>query len=623
MILVRITISLLCILLALSSSQALADPTELPPQLPADRILQQLQLEQRERKLEQQPVIIEEDKIKPAPIKKDDRCVEIKDVKLEGVTIFSKRTQQQWLKNIFGQCVSFDQINQLLKDITDAYLKDNYSTTRAYFVNYDYQSKVMTLKIEEGKINSLILRSKKLPAKDDQTATPVKPDPIAKDSSQNSLSDQSQIFFAFPASKGEALNVKDLAQGIQQMNRLQSNKSTTLDIEPASVEGQSEVIITRYRNGILNGMLRPSISYDNYGSKATGRNNTTYSLTSENLLSINDSFTFSKILSDRSNTGFTSFSIPLGYYTFTYNRMRNHYFAYTDNDVKITGNSSSDDFGLNRLLFRDQKNQLDLTTNLNLRNQARATAGDPDFTSQRLSIARIGLNYRLQMGNAALLLGAQASKGLAILNAIQDDKSEYPLRKDSPRAQFEKYSYNLGFYYNMANLLQYNLSGQLQYSPDALYGPELIYVGGNESTVRGLQYSGLVGSKGGYLRNEITLNLATAVASLNSSSLTSAKAKFISLTKYVATGLRPYLFYDTGFTKAVTDFAQDSKSQFLAGRGVGLRYSDYFNVKYTDSLFVNGDVSYAKSMRANQTLLAQNSYHNSAVYLRLTAGIAF
>ncbi len=125
------------------------------------------------------------------------------------------------------------------------------------------------------------------------------------------LSDRTRILTAFPYDK-ESFNLRDVEQGLDQINRLQSS-SATMKILPGSEGGKSIVEIVNDEKRTTNA----KIGYDNLGRKSTGERRRVLTLQQDNLLMLNDNlyinYTHDQEGDDRiknSRNLYTSFSVP-------------------------------------------------------------------------------------------------------------------------------------------------------------------------------------------------------------------------------------------------------------------------------------------------------------------------
>src|ERR1051325_10368462 len=131
---------------------------------------------------------------------------------------------------------------------------------------------------------------------------------------------------AFPGVAGGILNLRDLEQGIDQVNRLQSN-AAKIDIQPGTEPGASDVVV---RNEIRKRWLA-SVGVDNSGVPATGDAIYSASLGADHLLGLNDFFNLSYRHSgdigppaSSDNVSFFG-SAPYGYWTFSLAASEFHY----------------------------------------------------------------------------------------------------------------------------------------------------------------------------------------------------------------------------------------------------------------------------------------------------------
>ncbi|WP_246792578.1 ShlB/FhaC/HecB family hemolysin secretion/activation protein, partial [Bartonella grahamii] len=131
-----------------------------------------------------------------------------------------------------------------------------------------------------------------------------------------------------------------------------------------------------------------------------------------------------------------------------------------------------------------------------------------DVSSRKLAIATFELDHSRKWLGGELSAHIGFHKGLAILGAY-DDKEQENATKNSPKGQFSKLSFSLG-YVRPFSLKQYNFryntlfSGQL--SPDTLFSSEQISLGGS-SSVRGVREAIYYGNNGAFWRNELSLLL--------------------------------------------------------------------------------------------------------------------
>src|SRR5690606_4835287 len=87
---------------------------------------------------------------------------------------------------------------------------------------------------------------------------------VPADTDGEALSDR-QLRWAFPANNDEPLNLRDLEQGLENLNRLSQNHSS-MDLEPGQQPGYTRVVVKNQRSRGLTG----GVGVNNSGSEATG-----------------------------------------------------------------------------------------------------------------------------------------------------------------------------------------------------------------------------------------------------------------------------------------------------------------------------------------------------------------
>ena len=186
--------------------------------LPADRDLirdrqERLLEEQRKRIEELQQLPGREASAEHAQPAQDERCFEIKSIKLQGVSLLSESTQQELLKPFLNRCLGANQLNELLKAITQHYIDQGYVTSRAYLPQQDLSDGELEVLVVEGRVEGL-------------------------DSS--AIATERELAMGFPGEPGEPLNLREMEQLVDQLNRLPS-RPAQLELLPGKEVGGSRV----------------------------------------------------------------------------------------------------------------------------------------------------------------------------------------------------------------------------------------------------------------------------------------------------------------------------------------------------------------------------------------------
>lgn len=418
-------------------------------------------------------------------------CHQIDELAIEGAPMLRAALVQRLTRDFVGRCLGIGDIEQILGLITQDYMERGYVTARAYLPAQDLNSRRLRILVLEGEIEGYRLE-----------------DDGAK-----------RIFVpgAFPSGPGDKLNLRDLEQGIDQINRLAANHAT-VDIEPGSVPGKSVVVIRNPRSF----PIHLALTYDNLGNKSTGKESRSATLILDSPLGLNERWMFTNRTSTPHESQHNSASnsldywMPLGNYSLGFNLSRSDYVNVltlaSGGRLATEGETISRTLNLERLLYRDQASKLGIFARAGSQETRNFIGGFlMTANSRKLSPLDVGATaYTLAWGG---LLTSQLaySQGLKAFGALEDEPGQ---DKSMPRAQFSKINLDLG--YNRRFTLgkqDFDWSAQavVQYARMPLYGSQQLLIG-STSTVRGFIANSLSGDRGYYLRNELAvpwqLNLA-------------------------------------------------------------------------------------------------------------------
>jgi hemolysin activation/secretion protein len=418
-------------------------------------------------------------------------CSDIKTVMIDSAPHLSTAVREQMNSDFSGRCVGVSDIEQMLGAITKDYIQRGYITTRAYLPAQELSTGVLRIQVVEGRIERIVI--------DDDGAGSIQPSN------------------AFPVRAGDLLNLRDLEQGVDQVNRLSSN-GAELDIKPGDLVGASTVVVHNRPTT----PLHATFTLDNQGSQSTGKNQEGLTLIADRMLGLNELVTLThrqSVPNDRESRSAVSDNVsvvvPFGYSTFSAFVSRSTYATQIKAPsgllLRANGNSGSDGVKLERVMYRDQRSKVTLSAGYTSKKIENYLA------DQFLSVSSRWLSvFDLAVGASTTMLGGVVSTSLGVSNGLklggaQNDLPNLP--DGAPHSQFSKLSYALSYYrpfkIGEADL---SLSSQLtgQDSRTGLQGSEQIAIGGLYS-VRGFSLNSISGDKGYYLRNELssvrTLNL--------------------------------------------------------------------------------------------------------------------
>jgi hemolysin activation/secretion protein len=453
-------------------------------------------------------------------------CLDIAEIKYEGNSVISNRTLKKITQAYTHKCLSISQINTLLKDITNVYMDAGYVTSRAFMVmpQTELKQKILQIKIVEGKLAEI----KNISA--------------------------AQKFTAFPGLEGEVLNLRDIEQGLEQINRLASN-AAQMDIKAAAENYYSDIIIKNTPNGTN----QVSLFGDNAGSKNTGEWRVGTKYIKDNLLGLNDQINLSlthapsESYEERTSNAITlGTSIPLGYWTFANNFSWSNYrtsfeLPISQNLYYTYGDTINNGFSVDRILSRGQKYKLSATAGITYQDTENYTQVldlklKTEASSRTLSVANFDLPLTLYYGGVIYLKPSYVV-GTKLFGALDDAQSSY-----TQKAQYEAYKF-YGYWLAPLPFGKFNMSVDSQYSEDELYSSEAFYVGGL-SSVRGFKEEGVQGDSGLVLRHDLSFDFSKMLGS------SSAWAKLFT----------PGIFFDYGQTHKNSD----NSNAYLAGAGAKL-----------------------------------------------------
>lgn len=408
-------------------------------------------------------------------------CFDIHHIDINGATLISEKKKKQVELSYVNQCIGMDGINHLINEISDWYIQRGYITSRAFITEQDLSLGELHISVLEGRLEKIHLEG----------ASPR------------------QLKMAFPGLEGGILNLRDIEQGMEQINRVRS-QPVQIEILPSEKPGYSIVNLTATPEFPLS----VSLNFDNSGQKSTGTGQLSGSLTGNNLLGLADKW----LVSGGRSSDFSSshdaqnfqagLSIPYGYNLFDYSYSWSDYLSTINNtgfNWASTGDSVTHRLSASRVLFRNGDIKTGVSVGLthqisnNYLNDVKL-----DSSSRKLTSLLFGLNHTQKILGGVATLNPTFSHGVPWLGA-EDDNDKHG---DMPKAEFKKWNVNGSFQLPVLNDLWWLSSVYGQWSPDRLYGSERLTIGG-DSSVRGFKERYLSGDNGGYWRNELNYTLFT------------------------------------------------------------------------------------------------------------------
>ncbi|UNF52623.1 hypothetical protein MNL02_02830 [Bartonella krasnovii] len=340
-------------------------------------------------------------------------CFPIHNIIVDGVYHIKERAISAVTDPYVGRCIGLADIQFLIKQLAKVYLDKGYVTARFYIPDQDIKnSKMLKFVVVEGKLSDIYYNG--FPA-----------------SAYNHV-----VWSAFPGLKGHILNMRDIEQGLDQINRLISGHATS-ELLPGREDGSTIVNISNQPGKAF----KVTVSHDNLEQSSTGYARYHAGLKLENILGMNDAWDFSYQRSQtdywggsaqegHSNNISVSVSIPYGYWTFGLNDTVYNYQSIIHGnftDIETTGDSSELHASTSRVLHRDGLSLTTLNVGLSYKrtnkylttsdiaNSAKATAN-----SQGLSISAGG-----PMDQGKYGIGKNIAKNILDHSKAHDEEEGY------------------------------------------------------------------------------------------------------------------------------------------------------------------------------------------------------
>ncbi|MFJ4064913.1 ShlB/FhaC/HecB family hemolysin secretion/activation protein [Pseudomonas sp. NPDC089996] len=499
--------------------------------------LRHFEQQQRLKRWQQPPLPerIEQPPAKPV----NSPCWAVSGLRIIGNRQLPDQALEPALRERVLPCMGIDDINSLLRSITQLYVSAGFPTSRPYLRQQPRDGAPLDIVIVEGFVESIELDAPELP-----------------------------LFLpgAFPGVLGQPLYLPALEQGLDQLNRLRAY-DLGMDLLPGDLQGGTRVVLQPNKVG---SRWHLDSRLDNRGSELTGRHRLSLALGVDSPLGLNDDLRVSLLSSVFHAPGQTQgitlyYSVPYGPWTFALNASQLTYDAPLPHSRQTSdGSSSYQGLSIERVLWRNQQGMLSVSARLDRKQLINRSAGavvtqqSPTLTSVEAGINLLWLKGGLWNGYVGIAQG---------LHWFAADES--PLGVERLRPDFRKYRASLLHLRQGSANTPWRWQSELamQYSDDSLPGVEQLLVS-DDSTVRGFRLRTYSGASGTAWRNTFSQPLPANWSP--------------------PLQIRPYLGLDVGWTRTATG----KPSQRLAGAAAGVELSlpssrlrlDYQRALYTSDL---------------------------------------
>jgi hemolysin activation/secretion protein len=401
---------------------------------------------------------------------------------LKGATALNSFEHRFLTRDFLNSSLDQNQVYELIRNVTNYYIKKGYITTRVYLPKQNFNSGQLVLGVSEGYIEDIRFKQ------------------------SVSFFERLSLITAFPHMKGNRLNLRHIEQGLDQINRLSSNQAIMKVVPSKDKLGYSTVFIenkTKVARHI-------SVNYDN--SKKITVMPRQVSLSQDNVLGINDFWNISYSQDHRDQKNYNnslsgSFSVPFGYTTFSGSYSRFNYMMLlpsTSTDVVSSGQTENKRFSLKTVLLKGQNTKTTVDGTVSIKHTT-SFMGDVinEPGTYRLVVLSVGGNQTWRGPFGIWSMGLHYYRGVSWWNATTQLLGA---SHSDINFQFKKIIGDLSVY-KRVNIFRVPVSfrstAQGYYSRHRLHSTEQMSVGGRYS-VRGFQEESISGDIGAYVRNEVS-----------------------------------------------------------------------------------------------------------------------
>jgi hypothetical protein len=395
-----------------------------------------------------------------------------------------------------GSCLGKNSINTIYDAFYNEILKSGFITTTINLPSQNLKGKTLTFEIIPGKIDEISLNDK------------------------NSTKNRASLFTSFKINKKDnILNLRDIEQALEVLQNA-SNGNVSFKLIPSNKENYSDIKITKEEKLPLN----LSLSFDNLGSRATGKYQGGVNLNALNLMGFNEIWysSYSKNIfkadkqsvendTKRGKTDNIYYGITIPYKRFSldFNEYRYNYDQAIPGAFgvyKYSGKSKRRNLTLNYLYHRDQISKNSIFFRL-WEKENKNYIEDYELDNQRKKTAgyEIGLSSQIFIENGHIVFGTTYKKGTGARGALRAPQEDY----NDGTNRFGMISVDFNFNKSSSIVpLTYDFKFHGMWNNRPLTIQERLNIGGYY-TVRGFDGEmSLVGDRGYYIRNTLEYGIS-------------------------------------------------------------------------------------------------------------------
>lgn len=398
-----------------------------------------------------------------------------------------------------GSCLGKNSINTIYNAFYNEILKSGFITTTINLPSQNLKGKTLKFEIIPGKIDGISLNDK------------------------NSIKNRASIFTSFGINKkGDILNLRDIEQALEVLQNA-SNGNVSFKLIPSNKENYSDIKIIKEEKLPLN----LSLSFDNLGSRATGKYQGGVNLNVLNLMGFNEiwysSYSKNVFKADKQSVEndtkrgktdniYYGITIPYKRFSLDFNEYRYNYDQAIPGAFgvyKYSGKSKRRNLTLNYLYHRDQISKNSIFFRL-WEKENKNYIEDYELDNQRKKTAgyEIGLSSQIFIENGHVVFGATYKKGTGARGALRAPQEDY---NDGTNRFGMIGMISVDFNFNKSSSivpLTYDFKFHGMWNNRPLTIQERLNIGGYY-TVRGFDGEmSLVGDRGYYIRNTLEYGIS-------------------------------------------------------------------------------------------------------------------